>query len=180
MPMAEWRSIPGYHYSVSSDGEIKNDLTQKIMRPNYIGRGREYQSVALRNEHGVKKFYVHRLVAQAFVENPDRKEQVNHIDGDKSNNLASNLEWATQSENQLHRFHVLGKGVPPGHMEKLQDIARKYTSVKVRCVETGEIFQSQSDAAKSLGLHICTINACVSGRNKTAGGFHWERVGASD
>jgi hypothetical protein len=180
MRMAEWQPIPGYHYSVSSDGEIKNNLTQKKMRPHYAGRAREYQTVYLRNENGPKRFYVHRLVAQAFVENPGCKEQVNHIDGDKSNNVASNLEWATQSENQLHRFHVLGKGMPPGYMKKLQDVAKKYTSIKVRCVETGEVFQSQSDAAKSLGLHICTINACVSGRNKTAGGFHWERIDASD
>lgn len=180
MRMAEWRPIPGYHYSVSSDGEIKNDLTQKIMSPCYTGRGREYQAVTLRNASGIKKFYVHRLVAQVFIENPDCKKQVNHIDGDKSNNAANNLEWATGSENQMHRFHVLGKSTTPEHLEKLRNAAKKVTSVKVRCVETGEVFQSQSEAAKTFGLHICTINACVRGRNKTAGGYHWERVVVCD
>lgn len=180
MSVTEWKPIPGYHYSVSSDGKIKNDLTQKLIRPCRTGRGGEYQAVALRNENGVKKFYVHRLVAQAFLENPNSKEQVNHIDGDKTNNDANNLEWVTGSENQIHRFHVLGKCTTPDHLKKLRNAARKATSEKVRCVETGEIFQSQSEAAKSLGLSICAINACVCGRNKTAGGYHWERVAVCD
>lgn len=180
MPMAEWRSIPGYHYSVSSDGDVRNDITQKTVRPQFAGRGREYQMVALSNESGKRKFYIHRLVAQAFLENPDSKGQVNHIDGDKANNNVSNLEWATQSENQLHRFHVLGKCTSPEHMRKMQDTAKEYTSVKVRCTETGEVFKSQSEAANSLGLSICAISACVCGRNKTAGGFHWERLDAHD
>ena len=55
-----------------------------------------------------KDMYIHRLVAQAFIPNPDKKDEVNHIDGDKTNNHINNLEWVTKSENGLHRFRVLG------------------------------------------------------------------------
>lgn len=180
MPVVEWRLISGFHYSVSSDGKIKNNLTQKILTPSYVGRGREYRAVTLRNSSGAKRFYVHRLVAQAFIENPNSKTQVNHIDGDKSNNAASNLEWVTGSENQIHRFYILGKRTAPEHIEKLCNAAKQVTSVKVRCVETGEIFQSLSNAATCLGISVCAISACINGRNKTAGGFHWERIDACD
>ena len=178
--MAEWRPIPGYHYSVSSDGEVKNDLTQYKFKPCGSGRDRKYQVVALRNESGIKKFYVHRLVAEAFIPNPEGKSQVNHIDGNTANNSVGNLEWATGSENQSHRVHVLGKGVPKEHLKKIQDKARNFTRVRVRCVETGEVFRSQSEAAKHIGVKVCAINACIHKRSKTSGGFRWERVGACD
>lgn len=178
--MTEWRQIPGYQYSVSSGGDVKNDLTQYKFKPCGSGRDRKYQVVALRNEGGVKRFYVHRLVAEAFIPNPDAKSQVNHKDGNTLNNAASNLEWATGSENQLHRFHVLGKGMSPEHLKRIQDIARNFTSVKVRCVETGEVFKSQSEAAKHIGVQVCAINACIHKRSKTCGGFRWERVDMCD
>ena len=165
---------------MSSDGEVKNDLTQYKFKPCGSGRDRMYQMVALRNDGAIKKFYVHRLVAEAFIPNPDGKEQVNHIDGNTMNNSVCNLEWATGSENQLHRFHILGKGMPPGRLKLLQAMAKEATSVRVRCVETGEVFRSQSAAARSVGLGVSSISACINKRCKTAGGFHWERVDVRD
>ena len=176
--MSEWKTIPGYHYSVSSNGDVRNNITHKRMSPSRTGRDRKYLSVMLRNETGARRFLVHRLVAQAFVENPDGKPQVNHIDGNKANNVVSNLEWVTGSENQIHRYYVLGKRPSLEHINKMVNASKKLASVKIRCVETGETFQSMSAAAKHLGLQLCTLSACVNGRNKTAGGFHWERFDA--
>lgn len=59
--------------------------------------------------YGTMRIWLHRLVAATFIENPENKLQVNHIDGNKHNNAVSNLEWVTNSENQRHRIDILGK-----------------------------------------------------------------------
>lgn len=74
---------------------------EKILKP-YISRG--YYQVSLCIDGKYRHFQVHRLVAEAFIPNPENKPQVNHIDGNKLNNDISNLEWVTRSENQLHAY----------------------------------------------------------------------------
>lgn len=69
-----------------------------------------YPMICLFRNRQQKAFYVHRLVAIHFVDNIDGKKEVNHIDGDKDNNVFSNLEWVTRSENQEHAFNILHPG----------------------------------------------------------------------
>ena len=92
--------IRGYEgYQVSNYGRVKNSKTGKILKP-YLTRG--YLRVSLYNESGRKCKLVHRLVAEAFLPNPQHKPAVNHINGCKTDANACNLEWATPSENMSH------------------------------------------------------------------------------
>ena len=114
--MEEWRSIPDYegYYEVSNLGRVRSverlvpharhGLTKqqsKILRPA-ITDG--YYKVALSMDRRLRSFRVHRLVAQAFIDNPSELPEVNHKDGDKLNNNASNLEWCTHAQNIQHAF----------------------------------------------------------------------------
>ena len=99
-----WKDIEGYpNYMVSNYGRVKNCMRNKILRPGLGGNG--YLTVCLYKNGEGKSYRVNRLVALAFVPNPEGKEDVNHIDEDKLNNCASNLNWMTRSENIYHSSH---------------------------------------------------------------------------
>lgn len=94
------KPVPGFEklYEVSSHGRVSN--YRKVMKFYKINSG--YLCVKLTNGEAIKAFLVHRLVAAAFLPNPENKPEVNHIDGDKTNNHVSNLEWVTSAENKQH------------------------------------------------------------------------------
>ncbi len=104
-----WRDIQGYEglYQVSNFGRVKSLKTNRILKGSQINSG--YLEVVLCKNKIHKHLLVHRLVAQAFIENSNNKKEVNHIDGDKQNNNVINLEWVTRSENELHSYQSLGK-----------------------------------------------------------------------
>lgn len=118
-----WVDCPekGYEnlYEVSNFGKVRNKRNLKEKSSNPTGTV-EYLYVNLWKENKGKMFAIHRLVAKAFVFNPDpiNKTQVNHIDGNKLNNHFKNLEWNTRSENQLHMYNVLNT-TPPNVGKKL-------------------------------------------------------------
>lgn len=88
-------------YDVSNTGNVRR-VGGKVLKPALVAG---YPRVTV----GGKNCHIHRLVAIAFIPNPENKPCVNHKDGDKQNNHVSNLEWATYSENELHAYNVLGK-----------------------------------------------------------------------
>lgn len=97
-------------YSIDKNGVIISNITKdsstgkaKVIKPHYDKDG--YKRLALVTDEGRKKFRVGRLVALTFIENPENKEFVNHIDGDKQNDSVENLEWVTASENTQHAFN---------------------------------------------------------------------------
>lgn len=114
-----WKDIEGYEgfFMVSNQGRVKS-LDRVIEHPNHglcliKGKLRRlpisdkgYHKVGLNKDGKTKKFAVHRLVAQAFIPNPESKPQVNHIDGVKTNNNVSNLEWVTNYENAYHAIDI--------------------------------------------------------------------------
>ena len=96
-----WKKISAYGYDVSDDGQVRSRRTQRILKPlpNTVGR---YQ-VRLRKDGNSHYYLVHRLVAEAFIPNPDDKSLIDHIDRNPLNNHVSNLRWCTPSENNQNR-----------------------------------------------------------------------------
>jgi hypothetical protein len=125
-----WKKIEGWsNYEVSDCGMVRRIACtirypqgfdcfykERLIKPEKTRSG--YLRVTLSEFNKQKRYMVHRLVALHFLKNPSRKPHVNHIDGNPSNNNASNLEWCTPSENELHSYNVLGKLNP---IRKLTD-----------------------------------------------------------
>lgn len=164
--MAKWKNIPDFSdYEISDEGEVRNSKTNLILKPSYTRGG--YQKVNLYKDGSRKSVKIHRLVAENFIKKDRDKPHVNHIDGDKTNNRISNLEWCTPSENNKHSYdnglsyRPITSGVP-----------RR----KTRIVETGETFDSVSECARFLGAHEPHVSACLSGKRRTCKGRHVEYV----
>jgi hypothetical protein len=97
--------IDGFpNYSIDENGVIINNFTGRIIKPFTDKKG--YKRIGLRIGLKSKKFYVHRLVASAFIPNPLNKSTVNHKNGVKSDNNISNLEWMTNEENLKHAYDI--------------------------------------------------------------------------
>ena len=152
-------------YQVSNLGRVRSlnyNHTGKIkelkLRPKKDG----YIQVVLYKDGKSKQFYVHRLVATTFMPNDDpiNKTEVNHISEVKTDCSVDNLEWVTPKQNINH-----GTG---------KKRASKAKSKKVICIETGQIFDSIKEA--QAWLNKGDVCACVKGRTKTAGGYHWQYV----
>ena len=98
-----WKPVAcNKNYEVSNFGNIRN-LKGHLLSQRDNGHG--YKNVMLYGTPKRKVYYVHRLVAEAFIENPENKSEVNHLDGNKGNNIISNLEWCTRLENKMHALH---------------------------------------------------------------------------
>jgi len=99
--MENWEIIEEFpDYSVNENGEVYSHISERILKPSKTKKG--YLRICLYKDGKVKKFYVHRLVAKAFLLNLENKPEVDHIDRDKTNNNINNLRWANKSEQQLN------------------------------------------------------------------------------
>lgn len=149
-------------YEVSTEGRVRNTKTGLILRPQYNGKG--YQHVSLSTHGRVQQRTIHVLVVEAYIGLIPKGLTVNHKDGDKSNNRFDNLEIATYSENMRHAIRT-GLASPRGAYKA------------VRCVETGEVFESVKAAAEHFGVFATEISAVLNGRRTTARGNRFEIVG---
>lgn len=172
--LEEWRPIKGYErYEISNQGEVKNSKTNRILKKD---SSRKYYEVALSKNGKVKKFSIHRLVAEMFIPNPENKPQVNHKDGNKLNNNVSNLEWVTISENILHSYS--NNLQIHNQLGKFGWHSFRGKPVKQIDILSGEIIKeygSMGDAARQLNIKYAqNIKACADGITKSCAGYKWE------
>jgi hypothetical protein len=141
-------------YYVSNLGRFKNSCG--VIMDNYKVNDNGYIRVYIYN----KTYALHRLIALAFLENKENKEQVNHIDGDKLNNSVANLEWVTNAENQIHKFKI---GLGNNYTRKIVQYDLEMNKIKD--------FNSIIEASKELNIGKGNIRGVLTNYRKTAGGF---------
>ena len=126
----EWKTITDYeNYEISSLGNVRNSNTGRVLKQMCKGG---YLFTGLSKNSNGKTTSVHRLVALAFIDNPENKPFVNHIDGNKTNNNTNNLEWLTCSENNLHNYKI---GLNNGNKRKVIQFDLEMNCKRVkRCV----------------------------------------------
>lgn len=166
-----WKNIKGWKgYQVSNLGNVRSFVgkggswknSPHLLAFNYHNP-RGYINVGLGS--GKIKYVVHRLVAEAFVPNPEHKPQVNHKDGNKHNNRADNLEWVTPSENAKHAFNVLYPGLRKG-----RDCP--WSKKAVVCEETGERFESCKDVCEKTNRSASAVSKGIK-KHYAIGGLHY-------
>lgn len=159
------------NYEVTICGKIINRNTNRIIKTKPSGG---YERLKLSNGGRCKKIYLHRLLAEAFIPNPENKPQVNHKDGDKLNNYIANLEWVTPSENGIHSYRVLGNkvGFQSGHKVKggihMQfkkgQLPHNKKRVNVTYGLRPGIYNSLTEASSANKIDFRNLSAIIKGR----------------
>ena len=161
-PKGYWVNPEGQVYSVKTNRHLRSHKCSSNNR-YYIGghgNGKRYRST------------VHKLVALAFVPNPNNKPELNHIDADLTNNSAENLEWVTRQENITHAWRM-------GLYERNRQTAKENgirRPVKQYTLD-GEFlceFKSLAKAGEAVGVNLKNIQTACSGRSKSSGGYKWK------
>lgn len=172
-----FKEIPGFEgkYSVSNLGNV--------MSLNYLNKKKPKLLVPIKHHGGYmivhlgksKIRMIHTLVAEAFIPNPDKKKYVNHIDGNKSNNMVTNLEWVTSKENMNHAIMTGLRNPHKNNHPKGKDVVNSRPIIQ--CLKDGTFikrFECISDAAREIGCNPCMIVNNASGRTRSAHGFVWK------
>jgi hypothetical protein len=154
--MEYFKFIDGYpHLLISTKGRVVSVLHDREIKPYISNRG--YLRVALCLNRKLKNYHVHRLVAEAFIPNPNGYTDVDHIDGNKLNNNVENLQWLSRGDNIRKAGNKRFCGAKP-----------------VICVETGKVYHSISEAAKELHITPAIISAIAKGEYKSYHKLHFK------
>ena len=165
-----WKDVNGYEgiYKVSNLGNVRRN---KTLKKNIDTKG--YYYVNLSKNGKVKNYRVHQLVAKAFIENKNNFIEVNHIDGIKTNNLVSNLEWCDHKHNMKHAHDnnlISQEGVAKS--VKCMNDKTKKSVLQIKNGIIVQTFESCAEATRKTGIHH--IGLCANGLRKTAGGYEWK------
>lgn len=154
----EWRNIDGYEYEISNTGQVRNK-TGKIMHQSHNTYG--YLHVSLCKMGYAKTVCVHKLVACAFIANPNGYPQINHKDGNKENNAVSNLEWCTQKQNNQHACQ--------NNLRKCKHISMLKDNNVIKT------FNNRMEIEQFFGRKLCQdlITRVCNGERSHAYGYEW-------
>lgn len=171
-----WKDVLGYEgiYEISDLGNVKSLVRHRVIFQEDTRGG--YMRVFLYNKGDKKRFWVHRLVATAFLSNPDMKKEVNHKDSNPRNNHLSNLEWCSRAENMKHCFQSGRSKVLQltryGADHKGAKGVRQLTKNGALVAEWGCL----SDAARAVGRSTGNLGNALNGSQIHCAGYKWERI----
>lgn len=173
-----WKDVVGWEglYKISNLGNVFSVRRNQNSSLSYDARG--YLTVGLHKNGKQKTYKVHRLVAIAFIPNPENKPEVNHISGERDNNRLENLEWCTPSENGIHAFRVLGRKHNKPTLGKTGELSKNSKPI-IQFSKNGNFIKEWSSAAEAsriLKINQGQITSCCLNYKdyKTAGGFIWK------
>ena len=171
------------NYSINENGEVKNNKTNKLLKQSQHKNG--YMSVSIKITNGsYKQYYVHRLVAEAFLPNLNNLTDVNHKDYNKQNNSVENLEWCSRSDNLKHSYNYENHNKNRKHVKELA--AKNHEKMKIKVMQrtlSGEFvaeYNSMREAEEKTGIPIQNISSVTSGKRRSAGGYIWEKSDGID
>lgn len=171
--MEQWKDIKDFEgwYQISDLGNVRSldrvssdgRFYKGSLKAIGFGRGK-YNIITLYKGGEQKSFRVHRLVAEAFISNPDNKSEVNHIDGNKNNNHVGNLEWSTSSENQKHAYRLGLQETFKGE----DHIKAKLTNEQAWAIKylrkDNPLLYTMQNLANMYNVSVATISLIMSGR----------------
>ena len=195
-----WKDIKGYEglYQVSNLGRVKSlqrtckgghnctrIVKEKILKQCYCGIDRDYLNVKLCKDSKIKTIQVHRLVAQAFIPNPDNLPQVNHKNEfEKWNNSVDNLEWCTAKYNNNYGTRIIRATKNRDYIKKVKNTNYKLAGIKSGLSRSKKVYQydmqynlikiwgSSVECGKDIYIQSC-VNACCLKKRKTHKGYIW-------
>lgn len=179
----EWRDVVGCEgcYEVSNLGRVrgvartlKDGRCWKPRVMKLIKHPAGYLQIRLSSANGIKNTYkVHRLVAMAFIPNPNNLPQIDHIDGNRANNTAENLRWCTAGENSNNPI-TRSRMSCSAHISKIGKFGKLNNATKpVVCIETGILYWGTHEVNRKLGIDGSHVTSVCKGKQKTCGGYHW-------
>ena len=168
-----------YNYEVSNLGQVRNKSNGYILTPKTDKDGYKLVCISSCIEKKRKTVRIHRMVGLMFIPNPDGKPEINHIDENKENNCVDNLEWVTSKENANH-----GTRNERAKKNNIRKQGKNHPrSKKVRCINTGQIFDTVTLAENWCNVSSGLVSSCCKGKRETAGRhpvtsepLYWEYV----